>query len=103
MCKQVVVSSIKLIEQFLNTLKCFPSEYYFNNQKNDIHLGLFALLNSPVNSAIFTNTSNLMTAINILNTLSYQSSYYAFVQVFDILHSIKDELEDYLDNVEDGI
>ena len=101
MHKQVVVSSIKLIEQFLNTLKKFPSESDFNNQKTDLHLGLLQLLNPSVSSTIFATTSNLMTTINnMLNHLNYKSSYYDFVQMIDVLHSIQDELENSLDDVE---
>ena len=100
MHKQVVISSIKLIEQFLNTLKKFPSESDFNNQKTDLHLGILKLLNPPVSSTVFASSSNLMTTINMLNNLNYKSSYYDFVQVIDILNSLKDELEDSLDDVE---
>lgn len=100
MHKQVAISAIKLIEQFLDTLKDFPSKYAFNKQKTDIHLGLLNLLNSPESSAIFASTSNLMTTINMLNNLNYKSSYSDFVQVINILNSLKDELEDSLDDVE---
>ena len=100
MYKQTAMSSIKLIEHFLNTLKRFPSESDFNNQKTDLHLGLLKLLNSPESSAIFASTSNLMTTINMLNNLNYKSSYSDFVQVINILNSLKDELEDSLDDVE---
>lgn len=100
MYKQLVISSIKLIEQFLNTLKSFPSESDFNNSKTDLHLGLLNLLNPSVSSTIFATTSNLMTTINMLNHLNYKSSYYDFVQMIDVLHSIQDELENSLDDVE---
>ena len=100
MHKQVTISAIKLIEQFLNTLKRFPSESDFNNQKTDLHLCLLQLLNPPVSSTIFASTSNLMTTINMLNNLNYKSSYYDFVQMIDVLHSIQDELENCLDDVE---
>lgn len=100
MYKQVAISSIKLIKHFLNTLKMFPSESDFNNQKADLHLELLKLLNTPVSSNIFATTSNLMTTINMLNNLNYKSSYYDFVQMIEVLHSIRDELENCLDDVE---
>lgn len=96
--KTLAISAQKMIESFEKTLKCFPSECDFNNQKTDLYGILFQLAGSPICKEIFQETNSLYTTVNLLKELNYQSSYQNLVKTVGALREIKYELDDYLDD-----
>ena len=96
--KTPAISAQKMIESFEKTLKRFPSECDFNNQKTDLHGILFDFTNSPICKEIFQETTSLYTALNSLKELNYQSSYHDLIQTVGALRDIKYELDEYLED-----
>lgn len=96
--KTPAISAQKMIESFEKTLKRFPSECDFNNQKTDLYGYLLHLAHSDICKEIFQETNSLYTTVNLLKELNYQSSYQDFVKTVGALREIKYELDDYLDD-----
>ena len=97
-----VISAQIIIAGFKNTLKRFPSEYDFNNEKTDLHGSLLHLAQYTACQELDQITGSVTNAMNLLKSLSYDSSYRDLVEIMNSLNEIKYELDEYLDDLDDA-
>lgn len=98
--KAPLIAAQRIITGFENTVKRFSSEYDFNNQKTDLYGSLRELTQSTVCHELDQITGSVTKAMNLLKSLSYESSYRDLVEIMTSLNEIKYELDEYLQDDE---
>lgn len=99
--KAPLIAAQRIIAGFENTVKRFPSEYDFNNEKTDLYGSLRELAQSTACQELDQITGSVTKAMHLLKSLSYNSSYRDLVETMNSLTEIKYELDEYLDNLDD--
>lgn len=99
--KAPLIAAQRIIAGFENTVKRFSSEYDFNNQKTDLYGSLRELSQSTACQELDQITGSVTNAMNLLKSLSYDSSYRDLVETMNSLNEIKYELDEYLNDLDD--
>ena len=100
MNKANLIVAQQIVTSFENMVKCFPLENDFNDQKMDLYGGLFHLSQSTDCQELDQITGSVTKAMNLLKSLSYDSSYRDLVEIMNSLNEIKYEWDEYLDDDE---
>ena len=98
--KAPLIVAQQIVTSFENMIKHFPLENDFHDQKMDLYGSLFHLSQFKDCQKLDQITGSVTKVMNLLKSLSYDSSYRDLVEIMTSLNEIKYELDEYLQDDE---